>query len=200
MKKILLLIIFITTSCTQYTDLKDLSIIKSIGIDYHDSYTIYAQVYDVINKNNDPKTKIIKAYGKTIKEAFINLKNIPNKKLYYSHIDLLIFDTKLHDNNYNEIINYVINNNEFRNDYLVIVSNDIEKILNNSKYDEIENLIKTNNLILKKYFTDLINDFVNSKTFNISKIDYENNIIYIENYMFKNNKLERINKWKIKLK
>ncbi len=193
MKKILLLIIFITTGCIKYTDLKDLSIIKSIGIEYHDSYTIYAQVYDVINKNNDPETKIIKANGKTIKEAFINLKTVSNKKLYYSHIDLLIFDTKLSNNNYNEIINYLINNNEFRNDYLVMLSNDIYNTLDNSKYDEIENLIKTNNLTIKINFINLINDFINNKTFIISKIDYDNNIFYTGNYKYKNNKIERIN-------
>ena len=193
MKKILLLIIFITTGCTQYTDLKDLSIIKSIGIEYHDSYTIYAQVYDVINKNNNPTTKIIKAYGKTIKEAFINLKTISNKKLYYSHTDLLIFDTLLQNNNYDEIINYIINNNDFRNDYLVIVSSDVYNTLDNSKYDEIESLIKTNNLTTKINFINLINDYINNKAFIISKIDYDNNIVYNGNYKYKNNKLERLN-------
>ena len=193
MKKILLLIIFITTGCTQYTDLKDLSIIKSIGIEYHDSYTIYAQVYDVINKNNNPKTKIIKAYGKTIKEAFINLKTISNKILYYSHTDLLIFDTLLQNNNYDEIINYIINNNDFRNDYLVIVSSDVYNTLDNSKYDEIESLIKTNNLTTKINFINLINDYINNKAFIISKIDYDNNIVYNGNYKYKNNKLERLN-------
>ena len=193
MKKILLLIIFITTGCTQYTDLKDLSIIKSIGIEYHDTYTIYAQVYDVINKNNNPTTKIIKAYGKTIKEAFINLKTISNKKLYYSHTDLLIFDTLLQNNNYDEIINYIINNNDFRNDYLVIVSSDVYNTLDNSKYDEIESLIKTNNLTTKINFINLINDYINNKAFIISKIDYDNNIVYNGNYKYKNNKLERLN-------
>ena len=75
MKKIILLFLIIfLTACSKYTDLKDLTIIKSIGIEYTDGYIVYAQIYDEIKKNNDPKTKVIEASGKNINEVFNNLK------------------------------------------------------------------------------------------------------------------------------
>ena len=88
MKKLLFIFIIIfLTGCSKYTDLKDLTIIKSIGIKYEDNYTIYAQVYDEIKKNVDPKTKVIEVNGKNIKEAFDNLKNKVDKEIFLSHID-----------------------------------------------------------------------------------------------------------------
>ena len=46
MKKILILLIIFLTGCMKYTDLKELSIIKSIGISYNETYTLYTQIYD----------------------------------------------------------------------------------------------------------------------------------------------------------
>ena len=84
MKKIILLIILIfMTSCTKFSDLKNISIIKSIGIDYDNEYIIYAQIYDEIEKNSVPKTKNIIARDKDIINAFKSIKQLSNKEIFF---------------------------------------------------------------------------------------------------------------------
>lgn len=193
MKKIILIIIILLTGCTKYTDLKDLTIIKSIGIIYENKYTIYAQIYDEIKKDSDPKTKIIESNGKTIEEALNNLKNKVNKEIFLSHIDLLILDTKLDNSNYSEIINYFIHNDEFRNDFLTILSSDIYTLLSKTKYDEIENFIKSNNNIkdiANISFEEIANNYLENNQFKITCINYNNYFEY-ENYFFNNYSMKR---------
>lgn len=194
MKKILLILFFLLTGCTKYTDLKDLTIIKSIGIEYNDKYTIYAQIYDEIKKDIEPKTKVVITDGSTIKELFDNLKKKVNKEIFLSHIDLLILNTNIKDKNYSEIIDYFITNNEFRNDFLVILSDDINTLLKDTKYDEIEDFIKANGNIkniINLSFEKLANNYLENNPFIITKIEYDNYFRY-QNYYFNNHKLERI--------
>ena len=192
MKRILLILIVFITGCS-YTDLKDLTIIKSIGIEYSDNYIIYAQIYDEIKKENHLKTKLIESKGKTINEAFDNLKEIINKDILLSHIDILVLSSNLNSSNYSEIIDYFLNNNEIRNDFLTISSDTLNTILDNSKYNDIENFIKNNNshYIINISFEELINNFLENNSFIITKINYNNHFEY-NNLYFNNDNLERI--------
>ena len=193
MKKIAIFLLFFITSCTKYTDLNELSIIKSIGIAYENNYTLYAEIYDEIKKDNIPQTKIIKASGKTINKAFQNIQLMTNKDIFFSHIDLLILDINLTDNNYQEIIDFFINNNHFRNDYFCFFSNNIDFLLNNSKYNEIENFLNTNyknKIIVKKSFDEIINNYLEKKSFTLPLIVYDQQIKYSGNYYFSNDKIE----------
>ena len=197
MKKIFFLIIFMLflTGCNSYNELNQLAIIKSIGIKYDKSYTLYSEIIDEVDKNNNPKTKIISTNGKDIDELFNNIKSIVNKKIHFSHIDLIILDENLNKNNLNDIINYFLNHNEFRNDFLTIISNDINKVLENSKYDEVENIIisnKESKNIIKISFEEIISKFLDNKDFILSKIIYKNEIEFDCNYKYINNKFERI--------
>ena len=195
MKKILFIIIIFLTGCSKYTDLKDLTIIKSIGIKYDDNYTIYAQIYDDIKKNIDPKTKVIIVDGENIKETFNNLKNKIDKEMFLSHIDLLILDKNLSNKNFQEIIDYFIHNNEMRNDFLTIMSNDINKLLTNTKYDEIETFVKTNKYlrnIINTSFEEIANNYLEKKDFFITNINYDIYFTY-QNYYFHNNTLNELN-------
>ena len=194
MKK-LLLIILLLTGCSKYTDLKDLTIVKSIGIEYNEKYTIYAQIYDDIKKDNEPKTNIIEVNGKTISESFNNLKKIVNKNIFLSHIDLLIIDTNFNDNNYQETIDYFINNNELRNDFNTILSSNIKNLLSTTKYDEIENYIKADyndKNIVNLSFRELANNYLERNSFMITKINYDKHFEY-QTYYYKNNHLESVN-------
>lgn len=196
MKKLFIIIILLfSTSCIKYTELNDLSIVKSIGITYsNNSYSLYVEIYEEIKKNNEPKTKIINTSANTINELFNNIKLMSNKEIYLSHIDLLILDEKLNNKNYQEIINYFINNN-FRNDFYCIITKDVKRLLTNSKYDEIETFLKANNEsknIINSFFDDIINSYLNNNSFFISMINYNNDLVYDGNYFYSNNNLERI--------
>ena len=196
MKKIifLLLIIFLT-GCTNYTDLNDLMIIKSIGLSFDNEYTLYVQVINTIDKDNNPSMKVIEIKDNSINNLFTKLKKEAGKKIYLSHIDLIVLDHNLKNNQYNELIYYILNNPLFRNDYLCILSDDIEEILKNSKYDEIEKHILNDNKnqkIKKKSFEKIIQDFLDYQSFTLSSYKYNDSIVFNGNYIFQNNKLERI--------
>ena len=150
MKKVIIIIIAIITLIyvnggQNYTELNDLAIIKSIGITYENNeYTLYAEIINEITKDNLPKTKVIETSDSNIKEVFNNIKLLVNKEIYLSHIDLLIISETLNNDNYQEIINYFLENKEIRNDFMCVFSNEIQSVLENSKYDEVEEIITTN--------------------------------------------------------
>ena len=193
MKKILLLFIIFISGCTRYHDLSEITIIKSIGISYNEKYIVYAQIIDSINKEKKPIMKVIKEEGNTFKEAFDNLKNKINKEVYLSHIDLLVLEDNLKYDNYQSIINYFINN-DFRNDFYCVFSTNPEELLLKSEYDEIEIYLKTNkNKIIIKTFNDLIKEYIDERKVSLSNINYQDEIIYIENITVKENKYEKEN-------
>lgn len=145
MKKIFFLItILFFTGCTKYNDLNELAIIKSIGISHNNEYTLYAEIIEEIDKDNNPKMKVIETTSNNIDELFNNIKLLVNKEIYFSHIDLILLDFNLDQKDYQELIHYFLNHNEFRNDFLCVLSKDIKNVLENSEYDEIEELITTN--------------------------------------------------------
>ena len=197
MKKLFLIIILLLlTGCTKYNDLNELAIIKSIGISHDKEYTLYAEVIEEIDKDNNPKMKVIETNSKDINNLFNNIKKLVNKEIFFSHIDLIILDFNLNDEDYKNIINYFLEHNGFRNDYYCVLSKDIKKILENSKYDEIEELLTTNKEsknIVKVTFEEVIRDFLNNNPFTLSEVNYQDEIIFTGNYNYQNNKFERIN-------
>ena len=195
MKKIIIiLIILLLTGCNKYTELNELAIIKSIGISKNDNYTLYAEIITDI-KDNEPITEIIEVSDNKIDNLFNKIKLLVNKEIYFSHIDLIILDFNLNNNDYNNLIKYFINHHEFRNDFLTILSSDIKSILDNSKYDEIEELIITNKEskdVIKKTFEEFIREYLDNHEFTLSSIKYEDKIIFDGNYHYKDNKLKVI--------
>ena len=195
MKKIIIiLILLLLTGCNKYTELNELAIIKSIGISKNDNYTLYAEIITDI-KDNETITEIIEVSDNKIDNLFNKIKLLVNKEIYFSHIDLIILDFNLNNNDYNNLIKYFINHHEFRNDFLTILSSDIKSILDNSKYDEIEELIITNKEskdVIKKTFEELIREYLDNHEFTLSSIKYEDKIIFDGNYHYKNDKLKVI--------
>ena len=195
MKKIIIiLILLLLTGCNKYTELNELAIIKSIGISKNDNYTLYAEIITDI-KDNEPITEIIEVSDNKIDNLFNKIKLLVNKEIYFSHIDLIILDFNLNNNDYDNLIKYFINHHEFRNDFLTILSSDIKSILDNSKYDEIEELIITNKEskdVIKKTFEELTLEYLDNHEFTLSSIKYEDKIIFDGNYHYKDNKLKVI--------
>lgn len=197
MKKIIILILLLLLTGCDYIELNDLSIIKSIAVEYQENeYTLYAEIIDEINNNNIPTTKIIEISKSKINDCFKELITRSNKTIHYSHIDLLILSTNLTNNNLNEIFDYFLKNNNFRNDFMTISSNNVNKLINDSKYDEIEQLIKNNqhNELIKIDIENVIKTYLNTNTITLSLFDYENdNVLYKYNIKYINNSIERIN-------
>ena len=113
-----------------------------------------------------------------------------NKKIYLSHIDLIILNPNLNSKNISEIINYFLENKDFRNDFLCVYSSNIKEILENSKYDEIEEIISNNKdkkEIINITFEEIIQKYLDNKTFTLSNISYDEEIKFTKNITFKEN-------------
>ena len=197
MKKIIIIMILLFLTGCDYVELNDLSIIKSIAIDYQENqYSLYAEIIDEINDDNTPTTKIIEVDGKNINECFSKLIIHSNKTIHYSHIDLLILSTNLNNKNLEEIFNYFLENNYFRNDFMTISSNDPKTLIKDSKYDEIEQFLKNNQHkeLINIDIEEVIKKYLNNNTIILSLFEYKNNnILYKYNVKYINNSIERIN-------
>ena len=148
MKKIFIILIIITlTGCTSYIELNDLAIINSIGIQKdNNNYKISISLLDEINKDTlEPSLKLIEIYNSNLTQAFEELSFNLNKQIYLSHLNLLVIDDSIKNTEIKEIINYFLNNQDARENFLVIFSTKIKDILTNSKFQEINNLVKINN-------------------------------------------------------
>lgn len=196
MKKILIILcLLFLTGCSQYNELNSLAIIKSIGITKENNYILYAEIIEEIDKDNNPQTRIIEATGKTIDEIFTNIKILVNKEIYLSHIDLIILHEKLKNEDLQNIINYFLSHKEFRNNFLVLISEDIQTVLEKAKYDEIEKLVITNKeskQIIKISFEEVMQKFLDKEPFYLSKISYQKQIQFDGNIKYQNKKIERI--------
>ena len=200
MKKILLLIfiIILLTGCNSYVELNDLGIIHTIGIEkQNDNYILYASIIEEVKEDGTPISKIYQLEGNNLANIFDNLSLQLNKKIYLSHLDLLIINNSLKNNDLKDIINFFLNNNESRNDFLVVTSNNINEVINNSSFQEINNIIKMNEKETSKsiYTTmyDVMNNYYEIKPIYLTNIKYDNTITINGITKLYNNKQEFIN-------
>lgn len=152
MKKIILLfsLIFIFTGCSSYTELNELNIVDTLGIDYVDNkYYLFMNVVDGSLENDEIEEKFItyQTNGDTLEECFHEIYLQSPKRLYLSHIDLLILTDGAINNKFKDIINNFLKNNEYRNNFSVVLLKDIDLDAFMKKQipaKNVNNLIKTN--------------------------------------------------------
>ena len=195
MKKILYLIpiIFLLTGCNTYIELNNLGIINKIGIEHINNYKLYASILD---NTLDLKENIIIVEGKTIEELINNLSLTLNKKIYLSHLDLLIINNSIKNYEIKELINYFLNNNDTRENFLIVTTDDIENLMNNSNFQEINNLIKINRtetgVSIYTTMFDIIKNYKLNNPIYISNIKYNNQIELDGITKIYNNKISHI--------
>jgi len=165
MKKIILfLIIILLTGCTYYEDINNLAIIEEIAIDYNNDYKIYTKV---LSNNQEDDYKIYIEECNILTECFNNLNNKLTKKLYLTHLDLLILSDNLKEKNYNDIMNYFLSELSSRNTFSTIITDKIDNELINTKSKEIKNLldlsIKSIGVVRNVTFDNIVKDILNYK-------------------------------------
>lgn len=147
---ILINLILLLTGCTAYTELNDLSIVSTIGIDYKDNkYQLIVNVIDGKLDDQEIEKSIItfKSKKTTLEEAFNDIYLKSSKKLYLSHLDLLIITETAVDQKFSSIIQNFLENNEYRNNFNVVLLSDfaLSEFMNkNIQAEDINNLIITN--------------------------------------------------------
>ena len=184
MKKIIIIIslLFLLTGCNSYVELNDLGIINAIGIEKNNNnYKVYASIIENVEKNGTPNFTIYQIEGNNLLEIFDHLNLKLNKKIYLSHLDLLLLNPTIKTKELEEIINFFLNNNESRNDFLVVTTDNINNILKNSSFQEINNLIKINEQETSKsiYTTmyDVMNNYFEKKPLYFTNLTLEDKII-----------------------
>lgn len=193
----LILLVFLSSGCSSYTELNDLSIVNTLAIDYKDNkYELILQIIEGINNNDSIEKEIttISSNEKSLDESFNKLYINSKKKLYLSHIDLLILTEEAINNNLIEITTNFLENNEYRNNFNVVLLKDIplkEFMENKVLAEDINNLVKTNqketSITRTKDFEEMIKDLlINGNTY-LPTISYHNNELSLKGYTLINN-------------
>ena len=89
MKKIIicLIVLLLFLGYTPYDELNNLAVVDTLGLDFTDNkYTLYL---NVINDDN----KVYTITGNSLGEVFLKARNIDNKKTYYKHLEVAVFNT-----------------------------------------------------------------------------------------------------------
>ena len=167
--KLLILLItslFITSSCINYTELNDIGIINTMGINkINNNYILNINVLTPTEDNTN-KSITLASSGSTITEAYNKLYLTTTKKINLSHLDLLILSNNLEKKDYIEIKNFFLSKNDSRNNFNIIILENYN-ISNIFKYSalDINSLIKTNSkeigTVTPKTFDEMIQDIMN---------------------------------------
>ena len=164
MKKIILIIfMFIITGCFNYTEINDLKLVNGIYIDYKDN--VYNLKFDT--------DKTIEVTGDSITDAFRNFDESISKRAYYAHLKILILSSEIITNHFDEVIKYFLRNNEIRNNFYLVISDNIDDI----KSDYIKDIITNNNdVITSCLFKNVLTTYLDKKKIFIPVIS-DNKII-----------------------
>ncbi len=200
MKKLSLLLsfLFLFTGCNSYTELNDLGIINMIGIEKKENnYNLYATILEKEKEDEEPTNTLYEIKGETIQESFNHLSLRLSKKIYLSHLDLLVINDSIKTNELNNLINFFLNESESRNNFLVVTTNNIKDLLENAKFQEINNLVKINEETTSKsiYTTmfDVMNNYYSKKPIYFTNLDATKNISINGLTKLEKNKYEFIN-------
>lgn len=177
MKKILIiLILFISTGCSDYQELDSLSYVTGLAVDYIDnSYIVTFEVMEneVTSDGVDALTYISVGSSTSLYEAFVNASTKLNKTAYFLHTQVIILSTNVIREQLYDVVDTIIRNPKLNEEFLLVVTSDnptdilsLQTEVNKSASFYIYGLIKDNEYATNYYletpfavFTDtLMND------------------------------------------
>lgn len=129
MKKIIILLIplFTLTGCYNYQEMNELGIITATEVDKKDDeYEITSQIVNPKNQTdttsaNQPAFITYTAQGKTIHEAYRNLIKKASRKIYGTHMQILIIKDTLAKEDMENILDFYFRNIEIRKEFYVLI-------------------------------------------------------------------------------
>lgn len=129
MKKYLILIlILLSTGCT-YSEINNLAIANSIGIDYDNkTYTITLQIMDLNTQNNNPSntvenTLMYVGKGESIPSAIRNISLKYPKTIYLGHLELMVIGKGMIEYDIEKTFDYFMRSPEARSEAYLLISN-----------------------------------------------------------------------------
>ncbi len=186
MKKIkllilLLILLFTTCGCLNYTELNDIGIIDAIGINKNDkNYTISINMLTPTVKNLE-ESKKYQVTAETLEEAFDKLYLLTSKDMNLSHLELLLLNKNLNKEDFDNITKFFLNRDDSRNTFKVlVVDNYNEEKLFKFKSNDINYLIETNSkedgMVITKTFDEIVEDILDIQISYIPLIDIDKEI------------------------
>ena len=176
MKKIIILIILILTltGCnTNYKSLNDLGIVSSLIIDKEDDkYKVNIEIYKETKESSKKESYFVSGKGKHLKDALDNASLLISKNLYFTHINAIIVSREVIDGNMETLFNYLSRRIDLNSNYFILVTDDVDKLLDSKDKDnpilgeKIKNLTSyssNNGAILKYDFLEKLYNYVNPK-------------------------------------
>lgn len=172
MKKIIIILIITLLTGCNYTELNDLAIASSIGIDYNNEnneYEITAQIMNIKSgeeKNTEEGTIIYESNGKTMSEAVNNFSIRYPRNVYFGHLEMCILGENAVNNKLDDIFDYFIRDSESKSLCYTLIA----------KEQKAKEILNPNNEKSKNFPTeDLKSVLVDStnKTGTINKITLE---------------------------
>ncbi len=133
---ILLLTIFpLITGCYNYQELNNISIVTGTSIEKIDNkYKITIQVVnpkksDDTSSTNQPTFITYSQLGDTLQEAYRNIVLTSSRRIYGSHINILIISEDIAKEDISQILDFVFRNTEMRKEFNVLLSKEPSKLL-----------------------------------------------------------------------
>ncbi|PJI06665.1 MULTISPECIES: Ger(x)C family spore germination protein [Clostridium] len=212
-----LIIVFslLQTGCWNAREINELAFVLSVGIDKtDDGFKVTAQIaspetYSKTSSGSGTgKAKpfwIVSSKGKTVFEAIRNMAAKSSRRIFWSHIKIILIGEQLARSNTLEIFDFFTRNPELRLRTLVAVTPgeaekvlEIEPVMEKDPAISLEKIIETNNLtgksysiMLKDFLEDCIDPYVSPVTSRII-VDKSNSQTAVKTsgaYVFKGTKL-----------
>lgn len=164
MKKILIiLVVLFLTGCNSYNDINNIAVVSSIGIDIqNDNYKVYVKV---LSSNQESKSELYESICSNLDECFDDINNKLMKRLYLTHLDLLILSNNLVKENYDHVFDFFLNQKSSRNAFSTIIIKDMDKKIFEYDTKDINNMLdlSINTTGLSKIITldSIIKDMLN---------------------------------------
>lgn len=163
------------TGCYDYKEINSIAIVTATEISIKDNeYLITAQVVNpqAPDKTSNPQAPFIiyTSTGKTLQEAYRNIVLESSRFLYSNHLQLLIINEKLAQDDVNQIIDLYLRNPSIRSEFYIMVGkNDnilniitpIDDISSNSIKENLETNSKFQGITNKVTFNDFVNMIIN---------------------------------------
>ena len=155
-KKIIIIVsIFLLTGCYDYKELNDIAILTATEINKIDNeYIINAQVVNPQSKdtvNIQAPFIIYEGKGKTIQEAYREIKLQSSRFLYPNHLQLLIINENLAKEDITKIIDYYLRIPHVRTEFNIIIGKN-ENILNiTTPIDDVSSTSIVDTTRIKQY-------------------------------------------------
>ena len=132
---LILTLIPLMTGCYNYQELNNLSIVTGTSIEKeNDKYKITIQVVnpkknDDARSSNQPTFITYSQVGNTLQEAYRNIVLTSSRRIYGSHINILIISEDIAENDIRETIDFIFRNPEIRKEFYVLLSKTPSKLL-----------------------------------------------------------------------